>query len=227
MTNSFKNKKVAVTGASGTLGRALLQQLAQEQAQLIALTTSEKAEFDPAIQVVRWQPGQEADLHPLFQTVDVLIINHGLNVHGGRSSAAVEQSLQANALTGWRMMETFFAAHADSDISAPEVWINTSEAEVNPAFSPLYEISKRLMGDLVTLRRLDAPCTVRKLVLGPFKSNLNPIGVMSAEGVAWAIVALAKRDFRTIIVTINPLTYLLLPLKELAQGLYFRLLTRP
>ena len=103
-----------------------------------------------------------------------------------------------------------------------EVWVNTSEAEVNPAFSPLYELSKRAVGELVTLRRLDAPCVVRKLILGPFKSKLNPVGVMSPEWVAKQIVNLAKRDVRNIIVTINPLTFILLPIKEFITASYFR-----
>jgi monoglucosyldiacylglycerol epimerase len=107
-----------------------------------------------------------------------------------------------------------------------ELWINTSEAEVNPAFSPLYELSKRTLGDLITLRRLDAPCIIRKLVLGPFKSQLNPSGVMSAQWVAWAVVALAKRDFRDIIVTINPITYIAFPIKEFFNALYFQLFTK-
>lgn len=78
----------------------------------------------------------------------------------------------------------------------------------------------------MTLRRLDAPCVVRKLILGPFKSQLNPIGVMSGDWVAAQILAQAKRDCRNIIVTINPLTYLLFPLKELAVSTYFRLFSR-
>ena len=55
---------------------------------------------------------------------------------------------------------------------------------------------------------------VRKLILGPFKSQLNPIGVMSADWVAKQIVNLARRDVRNIIVTINPLTWILFPIKE-------------
>jgi hypothetical protein len=82
------------------------------------------------------------------------------------------------------------------------------------------------MGELVTMRRLDAPCVVRKVILGPFKSNLNPIGVMSAEWVAWAMVALAKRNVRNIIVTINPLTYLLFPFHEVGHWLYFKVFSR-
>ncbi|MGB8700818.1 MAG: sterol desaturase, partial [Thermosynechococcaceae cyanobacterium] len=86
---------------------------------------------------------------------------------------------------------------------------------------------KRTLGDLITLCRLDAPCVIRKLVLGPFRSQLNPYGPMSARWVARGIIALAKRDFRDIIITINPLTYLFFPLKEIAKSFYFRLFTSP
>jgi monoglucosyldiacylglycerol epimerase len=69
---------------------------------------------------------------------------------------------------------------------------------------------------------LDAPCVVRKLILGPFKSKLNPAGVMSPEWVAKQIVNLARRDIRNIIVTINPLTFILFPVKEFCTSTYFR-----
>ncbi|MBU6230680.1 MAG: bifunctional sterol desaturase/short chain dehydrogenase [Cyanobacteria bacterium REEB459] len=225
---SLKGKTVAVTGASGSLGRALIQELLQQRAKPIALTTSREADFPKGVATYCWQPGLESELEDLLHRVDILVINHGINVHGERTPAAIETSLQVNALSGWRLMEIFFATvHTSSHRAIKEVWVNTSEAEVNPAFSPLYEVSKRLMGDLVTLRRLDATCVVRKLVLGPFKSGLNPIGVMSAETVAWAIVALAKRNVRNIIVTINPLTYVFFPLKELSHWLYFKLFSQP
>ncbi|HSM81101.1 MAG TPA: bifunctional sterol desaturase/short chain dehydrogenase [Nodosilinea sp.] len=223
---SLKGKTVAVTGASGTLGRALLEELARQKAKPIALTTSSDAVFAEGIASWQWQPGAEADLREALRKVDILVINHGLNVHGDRSGGAIATSLEVNALSSGRLMEVFFSTvETSSQRANKEIWVNTSEAEVNPAFSPLYELSKRLLGDLVTLRRLDAPCVVRKVILGPFKSNLNPIGVMSAPWVAWAVVALAKRNVRNIIVTINPLTYLLLPIKELSQSLYFRCFT--
>jgi monoglucosyldiacylglycerol epimerase len=221
---SLKGKTVAVTGASGTMGRALLQELARQKARPIALTTSTTAIFEEGISCWQWQPGAEADLAEALKKVDILILNHGLNVHGDRTPGAIHTSLEANALSHWRLMEVFFCTVTTSPQRATkEVWVNTSEAEVSPAFSPLYEVSKRLMGDLVSLRRLDAPCVVRKVILGPFKSSLNPVGVMSADWVAWAVVALAKRNVRDIIVTINPLTYLLFPLKELSRTIYFRL----
>ena len=121
-------------------------------------------------------------------------------------------------------MELFLTTvRTNEDIARKEVWVNTSEAEVIPAVSPLYELTKRALGHLVTLRRLDAPCVVRKLILGPFKSSLNPIGVMSADWVAQQIIKQAQTDARNIIVTINPLTFIAFPLKEFCVSLYFQI----
>lgn len=225
---SLKGKTVAVTGASGTLGRALIKQLAAQGAKPVALTTSSPdAAIEGATAVVAWRAGQEPELQATLAKTDILIINHGINVHGRRDAAAVQRSLEINALSAIRLMEIFLETVEGRFATATkEIWVNTSEAEVNPAFSPLYETSKRLLGDLTTLRRRDAPCVIRKLILGPFKSSLNPVGVMSADWVAKAIVALAKRDVRNIIVTINPLTYVAFPIKETLQALYFSWFTR-
>ncbi|MEO0925568.1 MAG: bifunctional sterol desaturase/short chain dehydrogenase [Cyanobacteria bacterium J06643_13] len=226
---SLKNKRIAVTGASGTLGIALLTQLHLAGAKVIALTSSEReiilnlnGEKMP-LKTISWQAGQEAELLSQLAKVDILILNHGVNVYGQRDEAAIAKSYEVNTFSSLRLMELFFQTiKSDRDMIRKEVWVNTSEAEVNPAFSPLYELSKRAIGELVTLRRLDAPCVVRKLILGPFKSKLNPVGVMSPEWVAKQIVNLAKRDVRNIIVTINPLTFILLPIKEFMTASYFR-----
>ena len=224
---SLQGKTIAITGASGTLGRALITALQAAGARPVALTTSANATFDDAIPVWQWQPGREGELQEKLARVDILIINHGINEPGARSPEAIRKAYDVNTFSAWRLMETFLGTVTKSRHRAlKEVWVNTSEAEVQPAFSPLYELSKRAIGDLITLRRLDAPCVIRKLVLGPFKSNLNPIGVMNADTVAKGIVALAKRDFRDIIITINPLTYITFPLKEISKSLYFRLFSK-
>ncbi|PZO11761.1 MAG: sterol desaturase [Leptolyngbya foveolarum] len=220
---SLKGKTVAVTGASGTLGRALIAELGKQGAKPIALTTSPDANIPGATKLISWQARQESELRDAFQKIDILLINHGVNVMGETSPTAIQKSLEVNALSAWRMMEIFLESVDNrTGRATKEVWVNTSEAEVNPAFSPLYEISKRLIGDLINIRRTDAPCVIRKLVLGPFKSELNPVGVMSANVVAKGILFLARRDFRNIIVTINPLTYVLFPIKETAQAVYFK-----
>jgi monoglucosyldiacylglycerol epimerase len=224
---SIEGKVVGITGASGTLGQALIAELTQQGAKIVAFTTNSTAIFPPETQILSWQIGAELELRSHLQEIDILIINHGINVHADRTPTAISQSYEVNTFSALRLAELFLETVAGAtDRSTKELWINTSEAEVNPAFSPLYELSKRAIGDLITLRRLDAPCVIRKLVLGPFKSQLNPVGIMSPQWVAWAIVALAKRDFRNVIVTINPITYLLFPIKEFCQSLYFRLLTK-
>jgi monoglucosyldiacylglycerol epimerase len=224
---SLVGKVVGITGASGTLGRALIAELLQQGAKIVAFTTNSTAIFPPETQVLSWQIGAESQLRSHLQKIDILVINHGINVHAERTPTAISQSYEVNTFSAFRLAELFLETVAGgSDRATKELWINTSEAEVNPAFSPLYELSKRAIGDLITLRRLDAPCIIRKLVLGPFKSQLNPVGIMSPAWVAWAIVALAQRDFRNVIVTINPITYLLFPIKEFCQSLYFRVLTK-
>jgi monoglucosyldiacylglycerol epimerase len=224
---SLKGKVVGITGASGTLGQALIEALLQQGAKPIAITTTPNVQWKPGVEQLHWQVGEEKALKTRLEKMDIFILNHGVNVYGDRSPAAVQKSYDVNTFSTLRLMELFLDTVTESSHKAiKELWINTSEAEVNPAFSPLYELSKRTLGDLITLRRLDAPCIIRKLVLGPFKSQLNPVGVMSAQWVAWAVVALAKRDFRDIIVTINPITYIAFPIKEFFNSLYFRLFTK-
>lgn len=225
---SLKGKTIAVTGASGTLGTSLLKQLQARGAKVIALTSGKQnislSDENVPVKTLTWQVGNESELAPHLEKVDILILNHGINVHGERSQDAIAKSYEINTFSSLRLLELFFTTvRTNQDIATKEVWVNTSEAEVSPAFSPLYELSKRALGDLVTLRRLDAPCIVRKLILGPFKSNLNPIGIMSADQVAAAIIKLAVRDVRNIIVTINPLTFVAYPIKELATATYFKL----
>lgn len=230
---SLKGKTVAVTGASGTFGQALLFHLYAKGAKVVALTSSNQplsltveGETIP-IKTVTWQVGQEQQLGELFQKVDILIINHGINVQGMRTEDAIAQSYQVNTFSGWRLLELFLSTvKTNADIAKKEVWVNTSEAEVGPALSPLYELSKRTLGDLITLRRLDAPCVIRKLILGPFKSNLNPIGVMAPNWVAKQVIKQAQGDVRNIIVTINPLTFIAFPIKEFWVSTYFKLFSR-
>jgi monoglucosyldiacylglycerol epimerase len=242
---SLKGKVIGVTGASGALGQALIETLSVQGAKVVAITTNkdintitskntniqsstqENIQINPEIEIIYWQIGNESELQARFKNIDILILNHGVNVYGDRTAAAVQTSYDVNTFSTLKLAELFLSSVTRSSHRAiKELWINTSEAEVNPAFSPLYELSKRTLGDLITLRRLDAPCIIRKLILGPFKSQLNPYGIMTPRWVAWAIVELAKRDIRDVIVTINPITYILFPLKEISKSLYFRMCTK-
>ena len=223
---------VAITGASGALGQALLRRWHQQGARLIAITSREtplelldRAGMPIPHQHMVWQVGEEQALIAQLKEVDVLVLNHGVNVHQGRSAANTQLSLEVNALSSWRMLE-LFATQARG--RRAEVWLNTSEAEIQPALSPLYEISKRLLGQLISLRALDLSPSlrIRRLVLGPFRSALNPIGVMDADFVAGQILMQARFNLGLIIVTPNPLTYALMPLVTLGRWLYFKACSR-
>ena len=230
---------MAITGASGSLGQALLRRLHDCGAQLVALTSSaapllvcDRQGAPIPLRQVSWSCGQEEQLRAVLNDCDLLVLNHGLNSHGDRSAAAVQRSLEVNALSSWRLLELFAQLAGADDPQRPqrELWVNTSEAEIQPAVSPLYEISKRLQGQLLSLRSLDLAgprLRIRRLVLGPFRSALNPIGVMDADLVAREILRQVSWNCGLVIVTPNPLTYVLMPLATLGRWAYFQLCSKP
>jgi hypothetical protein len=65
------------------------------------------------------------------------VLNNGINVLTARDPQACERSLQVNALSTWRLLELYGAVAAERGRRG-EVWVNTSEAELQPALSPLY-----------------------------------------------------------------------------------------
>ena len=123
-------------------------------------------------------------------------------------------------------------ALSNDSLIKKEIWINTSEAEILPALNPSYEISKSLIGQLVSFKKnllekkTKKKFIIKKIILGPFKSELNPLGIMSPKFVSKKIYDLANSKNYLIIISPNPLTYLLFPLKEFLNFLYCRIIYR-
>mgnify|MGYP001982376767 CR=1 FL=1 len=237
LSGRWAGRTVGITGASGALGRALTKALIAEGAWVIALSHStrphqDQTSNDAAQEWVRWSCGEELQLEPVLNSVDVLVLNHGINPGGDQSPETLSKSLEVNALSHWRLMQQFETiADQDQNREQPrELWVNTSEAEIQPALSPGYELSKRLIGELVSLRwnnrsaRQRQALRLRKLILGPFRSNLNPIGLLTSGFVARQVIRQANLGLNLIIVTPNPLTYLLMPFVELVRRVYCRAL---
>ena len=234
LSGRWAGRTVGITGASGALGRALTKALIAEGAWVIALSHSPPPQAqtttDEAQEWVRWSCGDELQLDSILKRVDVLLLNHGINPGGDQSPATLSKTLEVNALSHWRLIQQFEAiADQDQNRDQPrELWVNTSEAEIQPALSPGYELSKRLLGELVSLRWNNRSATqrqslrIRKLILGPFRSNLNPIGVLTSAFVSRQVIWQANLGVNLIIVTPNPLTYLLMPLVELVRRAYCR-----
>ncbi|MEB3243592.1 MAG: NAD-dependent epimerase/dehydratase family protein [Cyanobacteriota bacterium] len=230
---------VAITGASGALGQALIRRWHRRGVPVIALTHRRDGQDAPPLRVLdaqgaviplrqaQWECGKEAELAPLLAAVDVLVLNHGVNPRTERDPDALALAVEVNALSPWRLLE-LFARELERRGATGEVWLNTSEAEILPALSPLYEISKRLIGQLYSLRALDlgARLRLRRLVLGPFRSALNPYGVMSADWVAGEILRQVDWNCSLILVSINPLVYVWMPLACLGRWAYNGLCTR-
>ena len=232
----FHGRTIGITGARGALGAALARCFRAAGATVIGFTHGSAPPLQPdgPNRWVTWSCGDEASLGPDLVQIDVLVLNHGMNPQGNQSPDVIDQALEVNALSSWRLMQRFEAiSRATAQIHPRELWINTSEAEIQPAVSPVYELTKRMLGQLVSIRGavLDPSgrdaLILRKLVLGPFRSSLNPIGLMPADFVATQVVRQASWGFRLVIVTPNPLTYVLMPLTELGRRVYSQILSRP
>jgi len=229
----WSNIKIGITGATGALGTSLIEKFKSKGAYVIGFThsnTSSKANKNKAPDKwINWECGKEEELKNIFQSIDILILNHGINPKGNISTKQLSKAIEVNALSSWRIIDIFEEiATKEKLIESPkEIWINTSEAEVLPALSPGYEISKRLLGQLTSIKatfiKNESNLIIRKLVLGPFKSELNPIGIMSPDLVANQIINQAELNFKLIIVTPNPLTFLFIPFNELIRHIYFKI----
>jgi len=235
----FKGLKIAITGANGSLGKCLIEELKKNGAYVVGLTHSKENESNSyksnPDEWVIWSCGEEKLLSSKLSNFDILILNHGYNPKELIDSSEINKAIEINSLSHWRLIQVFeeLAKNTSSSKSiSREIWINTSEAEIQIAFSPLYEITKRLLGELVSLKKSDLSIkkrnslNIKKLILGPFKSKLNPQGILSPEFVAKTIIKKAEKKDYLIIVTPNPVTYILMPINECIRILYSRLVNK-
>ena len=234
MINSNKNKKtVGITGASGALGKELTKLFRQKGYKVIGFTHS-KNDYEINIESpnewIKWECGKEYSLKKHLKKLDILILNHGI-YNLGRENSNYEKSIEINALSKFKFLNLFEdIALKDESYIKKEIWINTSEAEIFPALNPSYEISKSLIGQLVSFKKnllnkdTKKKLIIKKIILGPFKSELNPIGIMSPKFVSKMIYDLASLNIYLIIISPNPLTYLIFPLKEFFNLLYCQII---
>ena len=234
MVNSRRNEKtVGITGASGALGRELTKLFRQKGYKVIGFTHS-KTDYEVNLESpnewIKWECGKESILKNHLKKIDILILNHGI-YNLSRKNTNFENSIEINALSKFKFLNLFEEiARTNNSLTKKEIWINTSEAELFPALNPSYEISKSLIGQLVSFKKnlLDKDTKkkliIKKIILGPFKSELNPIGIMSAKFVSKKIYELANSKSYLIIITPNPLTYLLFPLREFLNFLYCQII---
>ncbi len=232
--NIWENRRIGITGASGTLGKELSKAFRSKGSYVVGLTHREtphraQQSNETPNKWVQWNCGKEKELETILTSLDLLVLNHGINPGGNLNTEGLNKALEINALSYWRLIEIFekISLAKGENHSIKELWVNTSEAEIQPAFSPSYEISKRLIGQMVSFKYSSLTkdqrknFIVKKLILGPFRSKLNPIGIMKPSLVADKIITNSSKSSKTIIVTPNPITYILMPITEYLRELYF------
>jgi len=226
------NKKtIGITGAGGSLGKALTKKFSSHGHKIIGFTHNRKpqelVEKGPD-EWIYWECGKEFLLEKSLCKIDILILNHGIYDY----KQDLEKSIEINAISKIKILRLFEKISLSQSIesSPKEIWINTSEAEILPALNPCYEISKSLIGQVVTFKKnfnhqnKSSNLIIKKIILGPFKSDLNPIGIMSPESVASLIFYVSKISNYLIIISPNPITYILFPLREFYFIMYYQFL---
>ena len=226
-------KTIGITGASGALGKELTKLFRQKGFNVIGFThskTNSEINLESPNEWIQWECGKESTLKKHLKKVDILILNHGI-YDLSRENSNYENSIEINALSKFKFLNLFEEiALTNNSFIKKEIWINTSEAEILPALNPSYEISKSLIGQLVSFKKnllnknIQEKLIIKKIILGPFKSKLNPIGVMNPKFVSRKIYDLANSKRYLIIISPNPLTYILFPLKEFYNFLYCQII---
>ena len=236
----FKGLRIAITGANGSLGKYVIEVLKEKGAYVVGFTHNKKSNNksfgSTPNEWITWSCGKEELLSNSLANIDILILNHGFNPKEMTDSNAINKAIEINSLSHWRLIEMFeelaLSNHNLNKSNSKEIWVNTSEAEIQIAFSPVYEITKRLLGELVSLKKSKlliekrSHFIIKKLILGPFKSKLNPQGVLSPEFVAKKIIQRAEKEDYLIIVSPNPITYLLMPVIESIRISYSRFIKK-
>jgi len=232
----FKGLRIAITGANGSLGNCLIEEFKKKGAYVVGLThrknNDRKSYAVSPDDWIFWSCGEEELLSSRLANIDILILNHGFNPKEHIDFDKINKAIEINSLSHWRLIQIFeeLALNKNNlnNYNSKEIWINTSEAEIQIAFSPVYEITKRLIGELVSLKKSQLlmeksnSLIIKKLILGPFKSTLNPQGILSPESVAKKIIKKAEKEDYLIIITPNPISYLLMPIIEYLRIFYSR-----
>ena len=228
-----EGKTIGITGASGALGKELTKIFRKKGYKVIGFTHNKnnyEINNNTPSEWIVWQCGKEFLLEEHLKKIDILILNHGI-YDVSKENSVYENAIEINALSKFRFLTLFEEiTKKNNPPITKEIWINTSEAEILPALNPSYEISKSLIGQLVSFKKnlLDKKTKkklkIKKIILGPFKSELNPIGIMSAEFVSKRIYNFANLNIFLIIISPNPITYILFIIKELYYYLYCKFL---
>ena len=85
-TDYWKDCQIGITGANGRLGKALTKIFRKKGAFVVGFThgsiPSNQQLLEEPQEWIQWQCGEESSLKHILKELDVLILNHGVNLQG-------------------------------------------------------------------------------------------------------------------------------------------------
>jgi hypothetical protein len=117
-----------------------------------------------------------------------------------------------------QQMEQFLATvNGNEAIISKEIWLVLSDAESALALTSLDALYQRYLADWVTYRRTNAPCVLRKIIVGTHDSDRT-----TPQRLARRIVRALHRDSRNMVIRSHPLVHLYQPVKEWITATYLQ-----
>lgn len=186
----IEGRRFLVTGASGALGRAMVERLTR----LGGIVETAKSGID-------FSAGNSEGMRDRLERTDVLVLCHG---------AKTEDCWNANFVTFKELIE-LFTAQGKGRLTPPEVWAVGSEVEFHGDMGQEelkdYSLSKRAFAaQALDYYRSDA-LIYRHIVPSSFTSAMGK-GAMSAATAAAIALFFIRRGFRYIPVTLTGLAVL-------------------
>lgn len=183
-------KRIAMTGASGALGRNMKRLLEKEGAIVTAFKFGVDYTYD-----------NYESLRDTLAHTDILFLCHG---------SKLENAQQANCASFVAIIELFKSVHKPTLVPL-EIWGVGSEIECHPCFGikklKPYASSKRQYAKHARQYFYDKKIQYRHLVHAAFTSRMGP-GLMSAKVAAFMTLFFIKRGFKYVPVTYTGFAYL-------------------
>ena len=128
----FKDLRIAITGANGSLGQFLIKEFKGKGAYVVGLTHSKK-NYGTSYEIapddwISWSCGEEKLLSNKLSNIDILILNHGFNPKGNIDPNEINKAIEINSLSHWRLIQIFEESalnkNNSNQFNSKEIWIN-------------------------------------------------------------------------------------------------------
>ena len=97
LKSPWQGLRIGITGVRGALGQALCRQFLAQGAVVVGLSHGPRPQSEDPSSVpqewTQWQCDQEDALDPMLRTLDVLVLNHGINPAGDQRSETLSKAI--------------------------------------------------------------------------------------------------------------------------------------